>query len=128
MLHDERMPKIALRAQEHIIDVMWNDIREELLLEVAVVMDEQTPDSKESMDRAPVTWLRAKARYHLDPYDRSIWSKIWDPWFLLFKLLGLCPVMGVGPGVYLLLFLVIDKEDEYQLTNFILQFKGMHFT
>lgn len=44
-----------------------------------------------------------------------------------FTLVALLPVYGVSPCVFLIIFLLIDKTDEFQLVSFILQFKGFQF-
>eukprot|EP00439_Symbiodinium_sp_Y106_P045625 s3342_g5.t2 len=42
---------------------------------------------------------------------------------ILFTIVGLLPVYGISPGIFLLIFLIVDKTDEFQLVSFILEFK-----
>lgn len=128
-LRDPSMPNFASKAQDRMIDAIWADLREELMWDLALSLDidqDCLSPTKEDVT-PPVGCLRAFARYHLDPFDRSFWSRLMDPWWVLFKLLSAVPVMGIAPFIHLLLFVVTDKEDEYQLVKFILNFKGMHF-
>jgi len=71
--------------------------------------------------------IAAFFRYHLFPYDQSIWGQIKDPAFVVFKLLCMLPIVGVLPAMYIFVLLVIDREDEYQLIQFIMSFKGTQF-
>lgn len=45
----------------------------------------------------------------------------------MFTLIPLVPLYGVCPAWYAFVFLVIDKSDEFQLVQFILNFKGTAF-
>merc|ERR1712217_262929 len=45
----------------------------------------------------------------------------------LMTLITLVPVLGVSPICFFFVFLIIDKKDEFQLIQFILQFKGTQF-
>lgn len=42
-------------------------------------------------------------------------------------LVSLFPYWGFQPFFYILIFLFIDKGDEYQLVNFILNYKKLQF-
>jgi len=61
------------------------------------------------------------------PYDKTIWGKLRDPVWLLLTMITLIPVSGISPLMYLFIFLLIDKSDEFQIIAFILQFKGTQF-
>lgn len=50
-----------------------------------------------------------------------------NPFWWIFLLITLFPYYGVQPFFYAFIFLVIDKGDEYQLVNFILNYKKLQF-
>lgn len=68
---------------------------------------------------------RAFILYTLYPYDRSMWSCFRSPLWLMLTLLGMLPV--VGQGWWLVLFVLRDKHDEFQLCDFILGYKLAQF-
>lgn len=72
----------------------------------------------------PLRKLRATLLYTLNPFDRSMWAQISWPLFWLLTGVMLFPFYGVQPIAYLVLFVLMDKGDEYQLISFILSFKG----
>ena len=65
--------------------------------------------------------------YTYDPVDKSIWKsfKSFSYWLLL--LIEIFPYYGVQSVFKLLYFLLMDKGDEYQLVQFILNFKKLQF-
>ena len=78
----------------------------------------------------PLSYLRAKLLYLHAPADSNFFEKVWDVFYWLILLLKLDPA-GLTPGssvlIQLLVFFCIDKRDEYQLSSYILQFKGFQF-
>lgn len=61
------------------------------------------------------------------PYNRSIWKQIktFSWWF--FTLITLIPVFGVQQFYFLFVFACIDKDDEFQLYSYILDYKALQF-
>jgi uncharacterized membrane protein len=45
----------------------------------------------------------------------------------IFLLVSMFPFWGVQSLFYVIIFLMIDKSDEYQLVNYILSFKTLQF-
>lgn len=125
-LEDPEMPRFVSRGKDRLVMSIWPDIREEIMWEVAVLLDGKDKD-EEAESRSGVCCLLAFLRYHLFPYDHSIWGQMRDPWFWFFRIIALVPIYGVSPGFFVFVFLVIDKSDEYQLIAFILGFKGTQF-
>jgi len=120
------MPRCVSRGKDRMVDSMWPDIREEILWEVAVLLD-GGPTEDELTPARGVDCFRAFWRYHLMPYDKGFWGQMRDPVQLAFRLFSLIPVYGVSQFVFLFMFLIMDKSDEFQLINFILSFKGTQF-
>mmetsp|Transcript_26768 Transcript_26768/g.56197 ORF Transcript_26768/g.56197 Transcript_26768/m.56197 type:complete len:577 (+) Transcript_26768:186-1916(+) len=70
----------------------------------------------------PFTWLRARVLYALFPADNSM-----SPAFVVFLVVALMPLYGVEIWAYALVFLMIDKRDDFQLINFTCLFKTVQF-
>eukprot|EP00435_Cladocopium_sp_Y103_P053126 s1169_g16.t4 len=98
---DTEMPRKVKRVKDAAIDAIWPDIEQEIMWELAMKIDGAYTDEY------PEDTLKHEE--------------------LLFTLVALLPVYGVSPCVFLIIFLLIDKTDEFQLVSFILQFKGFQF-
>lgn len=61
------------------------------------------------------------------PYDLSIWRQIRKPIWWVLTIIASIPVYGISTLYYIFLFLITDKEDEFQLMNFIRSFKCLQF-
>lgn len=123
---DADMPSRVKRGKDSLIDSLWPDIRQEIMWEIAVAIDGEEDDGmKEPYEGCTCcySWLR----YHLYPYNKGIWGQLKDPVWIIFTLISLIPIWGLSAAIFLLIFILIDKSDEYQLVSFILQFKGVQF-
>jgi len=121
---DPDMPRVVARAKDGTIDTMWPDIREEIMIQAAVLVD---GDRKKEITTSPACCLLAFLRYHIFPFDKTIWGQLKDPVWIIFTVVSLLPIAGLCPLMFLFIFCIIDKFDEYQLITFILQFKGTQF-
>jgi hypothetical protein len=126
MLEDPEMPRCVSRGKDRAIDNMWPDIREEIMWEVAVLLDGRSKDD-DVPNHEGVDCIRAFFRYHLFPFDKGFWGQIRDPVQLTFRLMSLVPVYGLSQFMFVFIFVLIDKQDEFQCINFILGFKGTQF-
>jgi len=120
---DPEMPSWVASGKDAAIDGMWPDFKSEIMWEVAVFLDKS---EEEPAVRGP-NCVTAFLRYHMQPFDKSFWGQMRDPWHILFMLIPLIPVYGVTPLWFAFVFCVIDKSDEFQLVKFILGFKGTAF-
>eukprot|EP00929_Paragymnodinium_shiwhaense_P057503 TRINITY_DN28790_c0_g1_i1.p1 TRINITY_DN28790_c0_g1~~TRINITY_DN28790_c0_g1_i1.p1 ORF type:complete len:442 (-),score=56.74 TRINITY_DN28790_c0_g1_i1:338-1663(-) len=74
--------------------------------------------------------FRAFMLYHLLPYDISIFGQFKDPIFWILTAVSLITFYGVRIVFFFVVFLMImagRPADEYQLTGYILAFKGTQF-
>merc|ERR1712216_463552 len=108
-----------------LIDSVWPELEEEIMMEVAIALDAAGDDPAQG--RAGPDCIRAFFRYHLYPFDRSFWAKLRDPVWILWTLFTLTPVYGISPLCFFIIWVIIDKGDEFQLIQFILSFKGTQF-
>ena len=72
-------------------------------------------------------WARKRAflLYKMSPYDRSFWERMRDPWHWIITVFKALPsTQAISFTVQLLL---IDKKDDFQLNEFIMQAKGFQF-
>eukprot|EP00416_Gambierdiscus_australes_P014303 CAMPEP_0171126040 /NCGR_PEP_ID=MMETSP0766_2-20121228/112503_1 /TAXON_ID=439317 /ORGANISM="Gambierdiscus australes, Strain CAWD 149" /LENGTH=454 /DNA_ID=CAMNT_0011589045 /DNA_START=138 /DNA_END=1502 /DNA_ORIENTATION=+ len=127
-LEDEYMPQFVRRALHTSIDKIWPDIRAELVweLQVFIAGDDELYDEQLEHGSKP-DCIRAYLRYHLFPYNRGIWYCLRDPIYVIVNLLAITPVFGIYAFMFLVIWIIIDKSDEYQLVYFILSFKGAQF-
>ena len=58
--------------------------------------------------------------------DRSVWVSLRSPRWWVLQALGMLP-HGIGATYWLLLAFAVDKEDEYQLCQFIVALRCTHF-
>jgi len=123
VLEDPEMPSRVQRAQDAAVDAVWPDVRQEIMWELAVTVDGKAADQPKEQGCICCAFLR----YHLYPFDRGFWGRLRDPVWILFTIVGLLPVYGISPGIFLLIFLIVDKTDEFQLVSFILEFKGFQY-
>jgi len=124
-LEDQEAPRCVNRGKDRVVDSIWPDLKEEIMWEVAVKLD---GDVEVEVDASKARCcLLAFFRYHIFPNDKAIWGKLRDPFWIIFTLISLIPVAGICPLIFLFIFLIIDKRDEFQLIAFILQFKGTQF-
>lgn len=126
LLEDPDMPRVVSRGKDRAVDAMWPDIKHEIMWELAVLIDKEDSDKKDEEEAGP-DCIRAFFRYHLYPNDKTFWGKIRDPVWVLFTLISLVPVSGLCPIIFFLIFVILDKADEYQLIFYILTFKGTQF-
>ena len=75
----------------------------------------------------PYTWFRARFLYAILPADAGRWQTLRNPKTVGIFMLSSCPFYAVSVWVFVLLFCLIDKTDEYQLSQYILKFKTTQF-
>ena len=128
---DHQIPHFVATMLCGMIDSVLPDVREEVVYAVMgqvysrrPAQDELVLASRGGLGRA-VGCLRGAVLYHLQPYDNGGGGRITDIWWWVLTLPAVCPLFGVQQVWFLLLFLLIDKGDEYQLCSFILSFKGL---
>merc|ERR1719221_853950 len=91
-LDDPDMPRVVARGKDHAIDMVWPDIREEIMTQAAIVVDGKR---KYETTAGPACCLLAFMRYHIYPYDKTIWGQLKDPVWVIFTIISLLPVSGL---------------------------------
>ena len=71
--------------------------------------------------------LRAWVLYIEHPYDKSIWGKVRSPMWWIFLVIKVFPGWGVQSTLFFLKLCIIDRSDEWQLFEYIVQCKGLQF-
>ena len=82
----------------------------------------------EEMDLMPHGfWARKRAflLYKMSPYDRSFWTRMRDPWHWIITVFKALPATQAFS--FTLYLCLIDKKDDFQLNEFIMQAKGFQF-
>jgi len=127
-IEDPDMPNFVKSAIHRAIDTVWPDIQAELVWEFQVLVDGDEIKYQDKIeDASKPNCILAYIRYHLFPCDRGTWWCLRDPLYVIVNILALIPYYGIYSFMYLFIFLIIDKSDEYQLVYFILSFKGAQF-
>jgi len=127
-LYDPDMPKFVERLLDRTIRKLWPDVKQEIMWEVSVMIDGNEDAYDEELDNTPgPCWVLAFLRYRLFPHDKGVWQCVRDPTYLVVNVLCVIPVYGIWAWMFLVIFCIIDKRDEYQLIYFILSFKGCQF-
>ena len=116
----------AKRAQR-----LWDRIQPDIKLEIMNILgnveaNAGLTDVIKQGDRAygsrPKRWpgrLRAWIVYHIQPYDKTLWMKFRDRVYWLFMMIKCFPM---SQALYFTMhLLLIDKKDDYQLIEFIVQ-------
>eukprot|EP00937_MAST-01D_sp_MAST-1D-sp2_P003613 g3613.t1 len=133
-MHDPYMPPRLARAVDGVIDgVVVPDLREAARYAAASGLRREVEDARlfapapACCAPGPLRWLRAFLLYHKEPYDRSVFGRLSDPWWWALTTLSCFPLWGVSQAFWVLLFLLKDKGDEFQLVNFVVGFKTAQF-
>ncbi len=132
MRSDHQIPHFIANVFCDLVDSLLPDVREEIVYTVMgqVYARQSSSEEVEVVEsrggfRRAVGCLRGAVLYHLQPFDNGGGGRLTDVWWWIFTLPAICPVLGVQQMWFFLLFLLIDKGDEFQLCSFILNFKGM---
>eukprot|EP00929_Paragymnodinium_shiwhaense_P047572 TRINITY_DN24121_c0_g1_i2.p1 TRINITY_DN24121_c0_g1~~TRINITY_DN24121_c0_g1_i2.p1 ORF type:complete len:468 (-),score=97.22 TRINITY_DN24121_c0_g1_i2:197-1600(-) len=127
MLEDPEAPSCISKGKDKAVDIIWPDVKEEIMWTLAVQLNGQSPEEELAALPSGSCCLLAFLRYHMFPYDKGFWGKLRDPVHVIIMLISIIPFWGVSPMFFFFIFLVIDRSDTYQLLSYILQFKGTQF-
>ncbi|KAL1507108.1 hypothetical protein AB1Y20_007964 [Prymnesium parvum] len=143
-LVDPYAPSFVNSIYETVWHELWADIQHELkvsVMESLTYGDEEDrlfrefrlkgwPTSgppfwpKGSMCPKGYTWFRANVLYSVLPADGTTWSVLRTPTGFIVFCIGMTSAYAANVWLFVILFFLIDKRDEFQLVNFILKFKG----
>lgn len=125
-------PDMCMCMQDLIddtVDNFWPDLEDYILFEFRLSMNKpvlkETPRKTYLGICIPCGRLRDCFRYQYDPVDKVIWNRIKTFWFWVFKLISSFPFYAVQPIFKGIVWIMIDKSDEFQLVQFILNFKTL---
>lgn len=125
-IKDPYMPDCVFGMMSAVVDAWWPDVKNEakaMILSAVRTTDELYHGEPPCCKYSPLALMR----YWLQPYDRNIWRKIRNPFWWTFVILSIVPKYGIAAMSFTFLFLLIDRGDEFQLQEFILNFKGVQF-
>jgi hypothetical protein len=122
---DPYMPRWFKELVDTIIDSLWPAAKDAVRGQVLIGVEEHRVFAHGEKPCCPL--IRPFFRYQLYPYDRNAWRLIRNPiWWFCF-VLSICPYYSISQFYYCLIFLLIDKRDQFQLENFIMEFKCFQF-
>ncbi|KAL4502409.1 hypothetical protein ABPG72_011996 [Tetrahymena utriculariae] len=133
LVTDPYMFKSIKQVIHDMIDDIWPSIEESIKDALKPEGYERMPinvvEEKPKVNCLLYPWYLLKSwyLYTTTAYNRTIWQKIrrFSWWFIL--LINLFPLYGVSSFLYGFYFLLIDKQDEWQLLLYIVSFKKMQF-
>ena len=94
---------------------------------VSETLSSLTSTQRVTWNTRPWSKVRAEVLHGMLPCDRTLFRCSKDPLALSLYLCSFWPDNGIWQLVWVSSFLLRDRSDEYQLTSFILGFKGMQF-
>ena len=127
---DPAMPRPVKGAVKRAVGTVMPEVEDEIMYVVeGKIRTTVAPDVGQPVGffPNPYLWLRAKVLYALFPYDQTIWRQLRRPIWWLILLAKACPYFAISDITFLLLFIMRDRRDEFQLTNFIIGYKAVHF-
>ena len=98
------MPLCVRRNVQKMAGIFWEDVKaplEKAVMSRAVwelsTDDNQKAPAEAASAKQQHCWRRWRAwfLYHWSPYDCNLWTKLCDPWFLLFNALLCLPLASV---------------------------------
>ena len=128
---DPDMPGIVKKG----ISLIVKDVVDEVQIEVEQKLEGKWAGKNEAVadsimaERAafccpnPFSYLRAWILHTLYPHDKSAWAKMKQYSWWIIMVISHIPVFGVTQAWWLLVFLLHDKCDTFQVVKFILQIK-----
>lgn len=133
---DPDMPQRVTNYINDLVETLFDEIEEEIDHNVEVSFlnrkgsqDEEIKSGGYRVCQAYL-WVRAFFLYHFLPYDKSFFGKGKDPVFIVFFVFLCVPVHGLRVSFFLLIYVFLmwpSPPNDFQLINFILQFKGTQF-
>mmetsp|Transcript_40893 Transcript_40893/g.88209 ORF Transcript_40893/g.88209 Transcript_40893/m.88209 type:complete len:924 (-) Transcript_40893:7-2778(-) len=138
MIADPDMWSWVKNLYSSAVENLWQDFEHEVersLEKVAVLRSYEPPSEAKGPTSRYIPMrmflsLRAFVLSHYLPFNKSIFGKLEDPFYLVMYIITLLPIQGLRVAffsVVLLMLFVPGPPDEFQLINFILLFKGMQF-
>lgn len=130
------MPDSLLQAVEPYIDEAWDTVEKSVTRQVLLRASPKQMAFRElrvhfwpppPTSTCSARWLRAHFLYAMHPADGNMWKSLHSPISVSLIALRVQPFGFTSVALYLLMFFLIDRTDEYQLVNYILKFKGFHF-
>jgi hypothetical protein len=127
---DPLMPGWVARVVRNSVEAAWPDVKEEVIdvwQGATLKFEPIDPGVPPSLCPNIFSAIRASFVYHTFPYDRNIWWQLRRPMWWFWNIVAAFPLYGVQAAYFIFLFLCLDKSDEFQMVQFILQFKGAQF-
>lgn len=130
-LKDPYMCNCAKNTIDDIVDEKWPEVEDLVYIQLGM-KNELHYQHKERPPAGcckynPLVYLRAWYLYTVDPFDRTVWYKLRNVCWWVLLLISIFPWYSVQIYFYVFRFLMIDKSDEWQLINFVLNFKASQF-
>ena len=132
MTDDYYMPQSVASSLGAFVDGIWIELQIQIMQIIKGVLHVRTLDKRRSASvhdssiccsccNAVTAWYR----YHVEPFDKTIWGKLRDPVWLILFVLNLVPYLGFQTILYTIKFILIERKDDFQCINYIENFKSL---
>jgi hypothetical protein len=132
--NDYYMPSLVSAAIGGFVERIWMEVQLQVMQLVKGILNVHTLEKYEdaAIHNHVVVCnccnrLTAWYRYHMDPFDKTIWGRIRDPIYVIFTVLNLVPYLGFQTVLYLIKLVAIETKDDFQCIQYIESFKGLQF-
>jgi hypothetical protein len=131
---DYYMPGSVRNPVGLFIDRIWCELQVQIMQIIKGLLNVTTLDKYEDVvihnhivcckcSNRLTSWYR----YHMAPFDKSIWGKFRDPVFVMFFVVNMIPYLGFQTVLFTLRLIMIERKDDFQCISFIESFKGLQF-
>ena len=150
---DRDMPNGVRKVFQSVVGVYFSEVQQEVLDELArrlkTLSYSEKKQTRRKRDKQSIllqigisTWyeyftlkylrklaldFRAWYLYNELPYDKSFWGKLRSPGWWLILTTKLYSGWGIQAFLYAMRLLMLDRTDEWQLFEYISNFKGIQF-
>ena len=150
---DRDMPVGVRKVFQSVVSVYFSEVQQEVLDELArrlkTLSYSEKKQNRRKRDKQSIllqigisTWyeyftlkyvrkvvldFRAWYLYNELPYDKSFWGKLRSPGWWLILTTKLYSGWGIQAFLYAMRLLMLDRTDEWQLFEYISNFKGIQF-
>lgn len=150
---DRDMPNGVRKVFQSVVGVYFSEVQQEVLDELArrlkTLSYSEKKQTRRKRDKQSIllqigisTWyeyftlkylrklvldFRAWYLYNELPYDKSFWGKLRSPGWWIILTTKLYSGWGIQAFLYAMRLLMLDRTDEWQLFEYISNFKGIQF-
>ncbi|CAD8090033.1 unnamed protein product [Paramecium primaurelia] len=106
---------------------LWKDFTDVIRLELRAKLETNKIEIKKRESKGLISNIRNFILYSLYPADLTNRDHMRRISFKIMKICQLLPYMGIQPLMFFIILLCINKDEEFQLVNYIADYKSIQF-